>query len=230
MPSSGFSLTEPCYNNVAEYNALLIGLQLAYEMGVRYLEAYSDSKLIVNQVKEEYEVWHEDLEPYYHAVINMANSFDAFSISHVSQFQNTKADALATVATTLALLMDTTYHLTVATRCLVCPKHVLETNEVHATSSGFEPRDWRVSLIDYTLHNILPDDPKEAALIRRRSLHFYHDLMIKTLYRRSYDGVLLCFLFNSEAQEVLKELPDGICGAHQPGPKLKDRLHRLGYY
>ena len=29
---------------------------------------------------------------------------------------------------------------------------------------------------------------------------------------------------------MLKEAHDGICGAHQPGPKLKDRLHRLGYY
>ena len=36
---------------MAEYNALLIGLQLAHEMEVRYLEAYGDSKLIINQVK-----------------------------------------------------------------------------------------------------------------------------------------------------------------------------------
>ena len=49
-----FSLTESCSNNVAEYNALLIGLQLAHGMGVRYLEAYGDSKLIINQVKGEY--------------------------------------------------------------------------------------------------------------------------------------------------------------------------------
>ena len=51
---------EPCSNNVAKYNALLIDLQLTYEMGERYLEAYGDSKLIVNQVKGEYEVRHED--------------------------------------------------------------------------------------------------------------------------------------------------------------------------
>ena len=57
-----FSLTESCSNNVAKYNALLIGLQLAHEMGVRYLEAYGDSKLIINQVKGEYgsamEIWY----------------------------------------------------------------------------------------------------------------------------------------------------------------------------
>jgi len=33
-----FSLTEPCSNNVAEYNTLLISLQLAIELGVRYLK------------------------------------------------------------------------------------------------------------------------------------------------------------------------------------------------
>ena len=56
-----FSLTEPCSSNVTEYNTLLIGLQLAHEMGVRYLEVYGDSKLIINQVKGEYEVRHLSL-------------------------------------------------------------------------------------------------------------------------------------------------------------------------
>ena len=69
-----------------EYNALLIGLQLAHEMGIWYLEAYSDSKLIVNQVKGEDKVRHEDLVPYHHAVIKMAKQFDGLYISHVSQF------------------------------------------------------------------------------------------------------------------------------------------------
>ena len=76
------------------------------------------------------------------------------------------ADALAALAATLALPIDTTYHLTVATRHLVCPKHVLKTKEVHSISTDFEPRDWRFPLIDYALHDILPDDPKEAASIR----------------------------------------------------------------
>ena len=160
--SRAFSLTTPCSNNVAKYNALLIGLQLAYKMGVHYLEAYGDSKLIVNQVKGEYEVRHEDLVPYHHAIIKMDNSFDDFYIGHVSHIQNTKADALAALVATLALPIDATYYLTVATRHLVCPKHVLKTNEVHVTSIGFEPRDWRFSFIDYD--DILPDDPKETAL------------------------------------------------------------------
>ena len=110
-------------------------------MRVRYLEAYGDSKLIINQVKGEYEVRHEDLVPYYHAVIAMANLFDGFYIGHVSRSQNTKVDALAALATTLALPVDTEYHLTVATRHLVCSKHMLRTREVYNISTDLELRD-----------------------------------------------------------------------------------------
>jgi len=65
-----FSLKICCSNNVAEYNTLLISLHLARQMGIQYLEAYSDSKLIVNQIKVEYEVRHEDLIPYHKATLS----------------------------------------------------------------------------------------------------------------------------------------------------------------
>lgn len=50
---------------MTEYNALFIGLQIVEEMGVQYLKAYSFSKLIVSQVKDEYEIRKEDLIPYH---------------------------------------------------------------------------------------------------------------------------------------------------------------------
>ena len=99
---------------------------------------------------------------------------------------------------------------------------MLETNEVHVTSIGFEPKILAVPFINYALHDILPDDPKEVAFIRRRSLHFYYDLIVKILYYRSYDSILLHCLSNSEAQEVLKVAHDGICGVYQLGLKLKN--------
>ena len=66
---------------------------------------------------------------------------------HMSRSQNTKADALAALATTLALPVDTEYHLTVTTRHLVCSKHMLRTREVYNVSTDLEPRDWRFPLI-----------------------------------------------------------------------------------
>jgi len=125
-----FSLTELCFNNVAKYNALHIGTQLAQQMGVQYLEAYGDSKSIVSQVKGEYEVSHEDLIPYHHVAIKLADSFDGSYISHVSRLQHTKVDALGVLAVTLALPAGITYHLVVATHHLFCPKHGLDISEV----------------------------------------------------------------------------------------------------
>ena len=58
-------------------------MQLVEEIGVKHLEAYSDSTLIVNQVCREYEVWHEDLVPYHNATINMAEKFKSFYINHI---------------------------------------------------------------------------------------------------------------------------------------------------
>jgi len=87
-------------------------------MGLQYLEAYGDSKLVVNQVKGEYEVRHEDLMLHHHATIKLANSFDGFYISHVSHLLSTKANTLADLAATLVLPANTIYRLTVATRHL----------------------------------------------------------------------------------------------------------------
>ena len=105
-----------------------------------------------------------------------------------------------------------------------------QAKEVLESSAGPEPRDWRFPYIDYVLYGILPQDTKEAAAIRRKAPKFYYNAVTRTLYRRSHDGILLRCLSPKEAQEILKEAHDGMCGAHQPGPKLAYRLQRLGYY
>ena len=142
-----------------------------------------------------------------------------------SLMANVKANALAVLAATLNLPADNNYHLMVATHHLFCLKYDLEVSEVHTISTDFKLRDWRFSIIDYVLHDILFDDPRDVVSVRRRSTRFYDDAVIKTLYRHSYGGILLRCLSSSEAQEVIKEAHDGICGAYQPDLKLKDRLH-----
>ena len=71
-----------------EYNTLLIRMQLAKEIGIKNLEAYGSLKLIVNQVRGEYKVWHEFLVPYHNAAINMAEKFKSFYINHVPHQKN----------------------------------------------------------------------------------------------------------------------------------------------
>ena len=77
-------------------------MQLADEIGVKNLEAYGDSKLIVSQVRGEYEVRHEDLVPYYNPTVHMAKRFMNFYIDHVPSKQNAHADALESPATSLS--------------------------------------------------------------------------------------------------------------------------------
>ncbi|XP_020245394.1 uncharacterized protein LOC109823524 [Asparagus officinalis] len=173
----GFSLIEPCTNNVAEYNTLLLRMQLAEELNIRHLEAYGDSQLIVNQVRGEYEVRNKDLFSYHFAVLELAQKFKGFFIEYIPRAQNTYADALASLATSLALPPKEGTTIFVMDHDLYHPKFLLEhcsnetTTEIAcATSIELELRDWRFSYIDYVLYEILPDDAKKATAIKRKAL------------------------------------------------------------
>ena len=63
--SFAFVLSEPCSNNIAEYQAFIAGLQMALDMKISHLEVYGDSKLVINQLLTHYEVKHEGLIPYF---------------------------------------------------------------------------------------------------------------------------------------------------------------------
>jgi len=78
-------------------------MKLTEEIGVKHLKAYGDSKLIVYQVREEYEVRHKDLVPYHNTTINMAKGFKNFYIDHVPHQQNAHADTYASPVASLAL-------------------------------------------------------------------------------------------------------------------------------
>ncbi|XP_074306102.1 uncharacterized protein LOC141641334 [Silene latifolia] len=98
-----FTLTQLCTNNMAEYQALILGLQMAIEIGVRDMDIYGDSKLVVNQVLGEYEVKKEDLIPYHQQALQLLNQLDDIHVGHVPRSANKLADALANLAATLAL-------------------------------------------------------------------------------------------------------------------------------
>ncbi|XP_020266300.1 uncharacterized protein LOC109841771 [Asparagus officinalis] len=186
-----FSLMEPCTNNVAEYNALLIGLELAKKLGIKHLETYGDSQLNVIQMTGEYEVRNDDLILLHKTTIKLAESFESFLIEHVIRSKNTHADALASLAANLAQPLEMTQCVIVASRRLFWPEDVLDVNTTHQASSKPNPKDWRFPIIDYILYGILPEDVRERESIRKCAARFYYDSATKTLYRRSYDDMLL---------------------------------------
>jgi ribonuclease HI len=85
-------------NNVAEYRALLLGLERARAMGASEVEVVGDSELIAKQVKGLYKVKHEAMKPLYRAAMAALDEFEDWSIRTVPRAQNARADALVNAA------------------------------------------------------------------------------------------------------------------------------------
>jgi ribonuclease HI len=85
-------------NNVAEYRALLLGIERATALGAGELELVGDSELIVKQVKGEYKVKDAALRELHGEVKRALAGFDSWSIRHVRREQNAEADRLVNEA------------------------------------------------------------------------------------------------------------------------------------
>jgi ribonuclease HI len=81
-------------NNVAEWTALLLGLEAAEKRGIRRLTVRLDSELVVKQLLGEYRVKHEGLQPLYQKARGILRSFEHVDIAHVRREQNVLADRL----------------------------------------------------------------------------------------------------------------------------------------
>jgi len=85
-------------NNVAEYRALIAGLETAGSRGVTDLEVRLDSLLLVRQVTGEFRVKAENLKPLHRRAVALMRGFDRATVEHVRRHLNTRADALANQA------------------------------------------------------------------------------------------------------------------------------------
>nr|GEY84209.1 reverse transcriptase domain-containing protein [Tanacetum cinerariifolium] len=87
-------------NNEAAYEALIFGLRIAEQMGVKNLQANVDSRLLANQVNGTYVTKEVDMIRYLDKVRTLTNSFKAFLIRQIPRSENKKADALSKIAST----------------------------------------------------------------------------------------------------------------------------------
>jgi ribonuclease HI len=81
-------------NNVAEWTALVLGLEAAEKRGIRRLAVRLDSELVVRQLRGEYRVKHADLQPLHRRAIAVIRRFEHLDVQHVPRKQNVLADAL----------------------------------------------------------------------------------------------------------------------------------------
>lgn len=85
-------------NNVAEYRALLLGIEMARALGAKELDLVGDSELIVKQVKGEYKVKDATMRELHAEAKKALREFDSWSIRHVRREHNAEADRLVNEA------------------------------------------------------------------------------------------------------------------------------------
>jgi len=85
-------------NNVAEYRALLLGLERARSLGAQEVEVVGDSELIAKQVQGLYKVKHAAMRPLHARALAALGEFRSWSIRTVPRAQNAHADALVNAA------------------------------------------------------------------------------------------------------------------------------------
>ena len=87
-------------NNEAEYEAFIVGLNLAHSMEVDQLEVCSDSQLVVKQIEDTYEAKCEKMIIYLKKVRELLRKFVLVQVRHIPRAENSRADALAKLTTT----------------------------------------------------------------------------------------------------------------------------------
>ena len=214
----------PASNNEAEYEAILFGLDLALALSVSKLRVYSDSQLVVRHVQKEYEAKDARMTRYLTKVRDTLQRFTEWTIEKIRKTENGRADALAGIAASLPIK-----------EAILLPIHVQTNPSVTETStcntietSQADTQEWTNNITEYLRTGTLPGDPKQAHKVRVQAARF--TLIGGHLYRQSFTGPYLRCLSHSEAQYVLAELHEGVCGNHSGGRSLAHRAHSQGYY
>ena len=81
-------------NNVAEYQAVLLGLRLARDLGAREVDVVNDSELVARQINGVYKVKHAGLRPLFLETMKALRAFDRWSVRNVRRESNERADEL----------------------------------------------------------------------------------------------------------------------------------------
>ncbi|XP_016206094.1 uncharacterized protein LOC107646425 [Arachis ipaensis] len=206
-------------NNQAEYEALLAGLKLALQLQIPRKTVYCDSSLVVHQIKGEFQVKDPLLEKYWLITKDLISKFNKFDIIHVNREQNTRADVLSKLATTRQA------ENTSALSQLTLDKPSFEQDTILSIT---QVPDWRTPFLDYINTCTMPNDEPNLPLFRRRAS--FYTVLGNTLYRRGHSQPLLKCISREEAEDVMAETHEGVCGNHIGGRALAAKILRTGYY
>ena len=208
-------------NNEVEYEAVIAGLNLAHSMEVDQLEVCNDSQLVVRQIEDAYEAKGEKMILYLKKVRDLLKKFVLVRFRHIPRAENSRADTLAKLATTsqedLIRLMPIEH--------LAEPS--IDLNGVEVSPVTSEP-SWMDPIWDYLIEGLLPNDPEEASKLRTRSARF--TVHKGSIYKWGFFTPILKCIAGEDADYVLREVYEGVCGNHIGARALAGKALRQGYY
>nr|GFB07727.1 reverse transcriptase domain-containing protein [Tanacetum cinerariifolium] len=161
-------------NNEAEYEALIAGLRIATQIGVKNIQVNVDSKLVANQVLGTYVAKEDNMIKYLDITKGLVSGFKTFSISQVPRSRNKKADALSKIASTRFA------HLSKQVLVEVLETKSITGKEVTAVIEE-EGLTWMTELVNYLKEGILPGDENEARKLCLKARQY--ELMKGILYK-----------------------------------------------
>ena len=208
-------------NNETEYEALLEGMAMVQRMGGKFITLYSDSRLVVGQVRGEFKVKDERMQGYLSQVKCMQSKFDSFDLLHVPKSDNAHADSLAMLATSSAQDLPRV----ILVEDLYKPSRTGDTVQINQIRAGLS---WMDSIIQFLKEDILPEEKIEADKIRRKATSYWLSEDRK-LYKRSFSGPYLLCVHPEQTESLLEEMHEGICGSHTGGRSLAHRALTQGY-
>ncbi|GJY59852.1 reverse transcriptase domain-containing protein [Tanacetum coccineum] len=195
-------------NNKAEYEALIAGLRIVEQMGVKNLQANVDSQLVANQVNGTYVAKEADMIRYLEKVNILTSSFKAFSIRQVPRSENKKADALSKIASTSFTHLSKQVLVEELKEKSISEAEILEVVEKEG--------DTRMTpIFEYLTKETLPADEKKERAVRRNSrrMHAGTRSVVAKALRIGYYWPTM----HKDARALIKACQE--CQVHKPIPR-----------
>ena len=149
-----YKLAFPCTNNIAEYEALTIGLRIAVQWNIIALKVYGDSLLIINQVNDEYQTKDDKLTPYKKLVETLKESFIDITFEQIPRTNNRATDAMATIGSLLDIPHNVPKYEFLIEQLLIPTFEVLESEYVCEIVGPGDP--WYHDICTYLHIGVIP--------------------------------------------------------------------------
>ena len=202
----------PTTNNEAKYEVLVAGLDLAKVVGAANVVIYCDSQVITNQVNGDYECKGERMKRYLDQVKGRVDDLKA-KIVQIARGENEQVDCLAKAASAEHMIT----HGNVLSFVQLSP--LIDSDDVQEIGSE---SNWTTPIASYLKNGVLPDEKEAAWKLKVRAARFV--LIKDVLYKRGFSRPYLRCLGNKEADYIMREVHEGVCGNHSGSRSL---IHKL---